>query len=50
MCFGFAILKDRSAFTLIELMLVCLLIAILTAIIIPEMKGTYQDALLRSSR
>jgi type II secretion system protein H len=36
-------------FTLIELMVVVVLIAIMTAVIIPEMKGTYEDALLRST-
>src|ERR1043165_3347936 len=36
-------------FSLIELMVVLVLIAILTAMIIPEMKGTYEDALLRSA-
>lgn len=41
--------KRRNAFTLIELMVVCLLVAILTALIIPEMKGSYQDALLRAT-
>jgi prepilin-type N-terminal cleavage/methylation domain-containing protein len=39
----------RSAFTLIELTIVILLIAILSALIIPELKGGYQDALLRST-
>ena len=39
----------RSAFTLIELMVVMVLIGIMTAIILPEMKGTYEDALLRST-
>lgn len=39
----------NSAFTLIELMVVIVLVAIMTALIIPEMKGTFQDALLRSS-
>jgi type II secretion system protein H len=39
----------QRAFTLIELMVVIVLIGILTAMIIPEMKGTYQDALLRST-
>jgi prepilin-type N-terminal cleavage/methylation domain-containing protein len=38
-----------SAFTLIELMIVIVLIGILSALIIPEMKGGYQDALLRST-
>jgi type II secretion system protein H len=36
-------------FTLIELMVVLVLIAIMTAVIIPEMRGTYEDALLRSN-
>lgn len=40
---------DHSGFTLIELMVVMVLIGILSAAIIPEMKGTYGDALLRSS-
>jgi len=39
----------RSAFTLIELMVVCVLMGILSAMIIPEMRGTFEDALLRSS-
>jgi type II secretion system protein H len=39
----------RNAFTLIELMVVVALIAIMTAMILPEMTGTYQDALLRST-
>jgi len=34
---------------LIELLVVIVLIAIMTAMIIPEMRGSYQDALLRSS-
>jgi type II secretion system protein H len=38
-----------SAFTLIELMVVIVLIGIMTALILPEMKGTYEDALLRST-
>lgn len=41
--------RGNSAFTLIELMVVIVLVAIMTALIIPEMKGTFQDALLRSS-
>jgi prepilin-type N-terminal cleavage/methylation domain-containing protein len=40
---------ERSAFTIIELMIVVVLIGILSAMIIPEMKGGYQDALLRST-
>jgi type II secretion system protein H len=41
--------KRRRAFTLVELTIVILLIAIMSAAIIPAMRGTYQDALLRSS-
>ena len=36
-------------FTLIEMMVVVVLIGIVMAVIIPEMKGTYEDALLRST-
>ncbi len=39
----------RQAFSLVELMVVVILIGILAAMIIPEMKGTYEDALLRSA-
>ncbi|HTL73982.1 MAG TPA: GspH/FimT family pseudopilin [bacterium] len=39
----------RSGFTLVELMVVIVIIGIMTAMMIPEMKGTYQDALLRSA-
>lgn len=38
-----------SGFTLVELMVVIAIIGIMTAMMIPEMKGSYQDALLRSS-
>ena len=40
---------NLSAFTLIELMVVMVLIGIMTALILPEMKGTYEDAILRST-
>ena len=38
-----------GGFTLIELMVLITIIGILTALILPEMKGTYQDALLRAT-
>ena len=41
--------RSRFGFTLIELMVVIVLIGIMTAMILPEMKGTYEDALLRST-
>jgi type II secretion system protein H len=41
--------RPATAFTLMELMVVIVLISIMTALIIPEMKGTYEDALLRST-
>ena len=37
------------AFTLMELVVVVVIIGIVTAMIIPEMKGTFEDALLRST-
>jgi type II secretion system protein H len=46
---GFAPRLFRAGFTLMELMVVLVLIGIVTAMIIPEMKGTFQDALLRST-
>jgi len=39
----------RRGFSLIELMVVLVLIGIMTALIIPQMKGTYEEALLRST-
>jgi prepilin-type N-terminal cleavage/methylation domain-containing protein len=39
----------RSAFTLIEIMVVIAIIAISAAMLLPEMRGTFQDALLRST-
>jgi type II secretion system protein H len=41
--------RSQEAFTLIELMVVMLLMGILSAMILPAMKGTFGDALLRSS-
>jgi type II secretion system protein H len=41
--------QKRSAFTLIELVIVIVIIGIAAAVIVPEMKGGYQDALLRST-
>ncbi len=38
-----------SAFTLMELMIVILLIGIMAAIIVPEMRGSFEESLLRSS-
>ncbi len=41
--------RRGTAFTLIELMVVVALVGILSALIIPEMRGTYEEALLRST-
>src|SRR5665213_1544860 len=40
---------SRSAFTLIELIVVIIIISVMSAAIIAEMSGGLQDALLRSS-
>ncbi len=39
----------ETGFTLVELMVVCVIIGIVTALIVPEMRGTFEEALLRSS-
>src|ERR1041385_3078026 len=39
----------HRAFTLVELMTVIAIVGIMVAMIIPEMRGTYEDALLRSA-
>src|SRR6266404_4688301 len=41
--------RMRNAFTLMELIVVLVLIAIMAAVIVPEMKGSFEDALLRSN-
>ena len=38
-----------GGFTLVELMVVVALIGILTVMILPEMRGTFEDTLLRAS-
>ncbi len=42
-------LLQKRAFTLVELMVVVVLIGIMSAAIIPQMKGTFHDALLHST-
>lgn len=49
MHFRFPNQKRLNAFTLIELVVVCMLLVILTAVILPEMRGSYQDSLLRAT-
>ncbi len=39
----------EAGFTLLELMLVIVLISIFTGLMVAEMRGTYEDALLRST-
>ncbi len=43
------IIRSWSGFTLIELMVVLTLIAILSSMILPEMRGGFEDAILRST-
>lgn len=40
--------RDGAGFTLVELMVVIALIGVMTAMILPEMRGTYSDAVLRA--
>ncbi len=42
-------LRRPTGFTLIELMVVVIIIGVVSALVLPEMRGTYEDALLRSS-
>lgn len=42
-------LMPQAGFTLMELMVVLMLLAIVTALILPELTGTHEDALLRST-
>jgi prepilin-type N-terminal cleavage/methylation domain-containing protein len=41
--------RGRAGFTLLELMVVCVVIGVMTAMILPEMRGTLEEARLRSS-
>lgn len=41
--------KHAGGFSLLELVVVLVLIGIMTAVIVPEMRGTYEDELLRST-
>jgi type II secretion system protein H len=41
--------QSRSGFTLVELMIVLVLIGIFSGLMLAEMRGTFEDALLRST-
>lgn len=41
--------QHREAFTLVELMIVVVIIGILSGVMVLEMRGTFEDALLRSN-
>src|ERR1041384_4925504 len=45
----FNIKKPQTAFTLVELMIVVVIIGVMTAMMVSQMGGTYEDALLRST-
>ena len=49
MIFRFPNRKRLKAFTLIELVVVCMLLVILAAVILPEMRGSFQDSVLRAT-
>jgi type II secretion system protein H len=47
-CSHLATFASRG-FTLVELMVVLVVIGIVTAVVLPEMRGSYEDALLRAT-
>ena len=42
-------MSRHQGFTLIEMMIVMVIVSIMTVLMIPEMKGSYEEALLRSN-